>query len=389
MNLPAAEAWSNWGGNVTCLPRRVAAPRTEAELRAVLADARRERLNVRVAGAGHSFSPLVASDGLLLSLDQMAKTQAIGVSGSLATVPAGARISELGETFLAAGAGLINQGDIDVQSVAGAIATGTHGTGRTLGSLSSAVAGMRVMNAAGECQEIADAETLGAAALGLGLFGVVMTVTLRTIPRYRLRERIWREPVAATMAALDRNISSHRHFEFFWFPETDECECKALDPVDAGAVAGEGERIDWSHRIFPSVRSRKFVESEWTVPDAVGPRCFNAIRALMRARHGEVKWPVEYRTLAGDSLDLSPTSGRASVTISIHQGAERPWHEFFADAQRVFLAHDGRPHWGKWHSLDAAHIRALYPRLDHFMAVRERFDPAGLFLSPDLRALLG
>ena len=378
--------WSNWAGNVSCGPALVAEPRSREELAALLVRTAGRGGNVRVAGSGHSFTPIVATDDVLLSMAGFSGIQSTDREACRATVRAGTRIADLGAPLQAAGLALANQGDVDVQAMAGAISTGTHGTGPALGSLSTMVGGVTLATASGEIVDIdeGDPEALAASALSLGTLGVVVAVTLNLVPAYRLRERVWREPVEQALGRLPELIARTRHFEFFWLPESDEADCKALHPALPDAVPGDTERIDWSWRIFPSERTRKFVESEWSVPAERGPACFSAIRELMRTRHSEVKWPVEYRTVAADRLPLSPAFGRATVAISIHQGADRPWQAFFAEAQEIFVAHDGRPHWGKWHSLRRADFLGLYPNWLSFERVRQRFDPGGLFLSPYL-----
>jgi FAD/FMN-containing dehydrogenase len=381
-------SWNNWAGNVQCQPQRIVEPRSLDELRAVL---NKSQGNVRVAGSGHSFTPIVATDGLLLSLQHFDGIIRVDRPNLRAEIGAGARIADLGPDLQSAGLGLANQGDIDVQCVAGAISTGTHGTGATLGSLSTTVAALKLVTAAGDIVELdgSDVAALKAAALSLGTFGVIISVTLNLLSAYRLRERLWREPVEHALERLPELIADNRHFEFFWLPETDEADCKALHPSldDPDTVMSAGERIDWSWRIFPSVRERKFIESEWSMPAERGRECFLAIRDLMRTRHGDVKWPVEYRTVAADDLPISPAFGRDAVAISIHQGVGKPWEDFFRDAQEIFRSFDGRPHWGKWHSLQARDFAALYPEWDRFNAIRRQFDPQGKFLSPYLRTV--
>jgi FAD/FMN-containing dehydrogenase len=377
-------SWSNWAGNVECRPAHIAEPRDLDELKRLVAGSDA----VRVAGSGHSFTPIVATDGLLLSLNNFAGIVRIDRAGLQAEIGAGARIADIGAELQAAGLALANQGDVDVQRIAGAISTGTHGTGRTLGSISTMVAGLKLVTAGGEVVEVSGSD-LKAAALSLGTLGVIVSVTLNLLPAYRLRERVWREPVERALERLPELAAENRHFEFFWLPETDEADCKALHPsLDETITTVEpGERIDWSWRIFPSERTRKFIESEWSVPAEQGPECFLAIRQLMRTRHLEVKWPVEYRTVMGDDLPLSPAFGRDTVAISIHQGAGKPWEDFFRDAEEIFRGFNGRPHWGKWHSLQAKDFAALYPQWDRFVATRRRFDPEGRFLTPYLRCI--
>lgn len=378
------EGWSNWAGNVECQPSQVVEPRNLEEVRSLLAG----NGSLRVAGSGHSFTPIVATDGTLLSLRHLTGILDVDRAGMKAEIAAGTRIADLGAELQSAGLALANQGDVDVQMLAGAISTGTHGTGMTLGSLSTMVSGLKLATADGAIVDISGGD-LKAAALSLGTMGVIASVTLDLLPAYRLRERLWREPVEQALDRLPELATENRHFEFFWLPETDEADCKALHPTldETITTVEPGERIDWSWRIFPSERNRKFIESEWSVAAERGPDCFLAIRDLMRTRHAEVKWPVEYRTVAADDLPISPAFGRETVAISIHQGVGKPWQDFFADAQEIFRSFGGRPHWGKWHSLQAKDFAALYPQWESFNAIRRLFDPKGRFLTSYLRCI--
>ncbi len=408
-------AWTNWSGGVSCAPCRIETPADEGAICRVVRDAAVGGLAVRVAGTGHSFTPLVATDGVIISLDNWAGVEAHDVAGGRVTVRAGTKLHDLGEELFALGVGMANLGDVDVQSVAGAISTGTHGTGPSLGNLSTHITGLRLVDAEGAVQEISeqgDAELLRAARVSLGMLGVLSAVTLRVQPAYRLHERVWGEPVAVTLERLDERITGNTRFEFFWFPATDETECKTLNPTDrppdgpspdAAAVPSltlaptapgaaprapvARERVGWSARVIPSVRVRKFNEMEYAIPAQAGPECFRLVRKRMLDRHPDVVWPVEYRTLAADDAWLSPAYGRATVTISIHQDARLSFRAFFDDIESIFRAHDGRPHWGKIHNVRATDLRASYPMWDAFAAHRARLDPSARFLNDYLRTL--
>lgn len=362
------------------------------ELIAAAAEADR---TLRVTGTGHSFTPLCATDDVLVSLDDLQGLIEIDSSSSTATLWAGTKIARATELLLEHGWSLENQGDVDVQSLAGAVSTGTHGTGPGLGSLSTQVAGLRIATSAGrivDCSQAADAETFHTAQVSLGMLGVITAVTLRVLPAYRLHERLWQVPIDECLAELPAHIAAHRHFEFFWYPTTDLAHMKALDPTDEEptTVADRpGERIDFSGRIFPTVRERRFNEIEYAIPAAAGPECFAEIRRLMRDEFADVTFPVEYRTLSADDVWLSPAFGRETVTLSVHEDAARPFAKFFAAVEAVFRRYDGRPHWGKIHTLTAHQLRPLYPQWDAAMAVRRRFDPAGRFLNEHLRRVLG
>jgi len=401
-----AATWCNWAGNLTARPRQIAQPASEAELIELVRATRAEAGPLRVVGTAHSFVPLCAADGgILVSLDGVQGVIEADRERGEASVWAGTKMHALGAPLLEAGLALTNQGDIDRQSIGGAVGTGTHGTGPTLGNISTQVVGLRLVLASGEvldCSETQEPEVFEAARVALGALGLISRLTLRCQPAYRLHERTWVAGFDDCLAQLPELIRATRHFEFWWVPHEDACAMKALDVTDAepavlappvetrGRLARymTPESVDWSYRVFPSERTVPFVEMEYAVPAEQGPDCLRAIRDLMRARHRTVTWGVEYRTVRADTIPLSPAYGRDTVTISIHQAAELPCHAFFADAEAVFRSYQGRPHWGKWHWLQARHLRDLYPAWDRFQTVRARLDPAGRLLNPYLRRLL-
>ncbi|MEX2113175.1 MAG: D-arabinono-1,4-lactone oxidase [Pirellulales bacterium] len=388
-----SESWNNWSGSVTCRPRQIAAPDSEAAVVELVRRAAEAGQCVRVAGSGHSFLPLCATDEVLVSLDALAGIESVDRDKCEATIRAGTKLHALGESLWQHGLALANQGDIDRQSLAGAIATGTHGTGRTLGSLSTQVVGLRIVTGNGDLLDVAlddDPDTMAAARVSLGALGVTTAIRMRLMPAYRLHERLWQEPIEECLARLDERIAATRHFEFFWYSATDLAHAKALDPTDREPeemADTPGGRIDRSYRVFPTSRENRFNEMEYSVPAEEGRDCFAAIRDLMRTRHAHVTWPVEYRTLAADAIDLSTAEGRETVAISIHQAAELDHREFFADAEPIFRHHGGRPHWAKLHTLSAVELAPLYPQWGHFQAIRRKLDPRGIFMNDHLKQL--
>lgn len=396
--------WSNWSGSVRCEPSALLAPASEDGVQAAVREAAVAGLRVRVAGTGHSFVPICATDGMLLDLQNLSGLVSVDRGYGTATFWAGTKIWQMGEPLLAHGFALANQGDIDKQAIAGAIGTATHGTGAALGNLSSMVTALRIVTADGSILQVddTDPEALLAARVSLGALGVVSQVTMRVVPAYRLHEKSWPEPFDECIERLDERIAANRHFEFWWAPPIDMCAMKTLNPTGEEIGVRESEpptgllkryinpeRVDWSYRIFPSERTNLFNEIEFSIPAEAGPACVRELRDMMKTRHADVLWPIEYRTVAPDDALLSPHQGRPSVTISLHQAADLPHGPFFADAQAVLRAHGGRPHWGKWHTLLAADLAQLYPDWDRFQAVRRRLDPAGLFLNEHLRGIFG
>jgi FAD/FMN-containing dehydrogenase len=384
--------WTNWSGSVTCQPQQIATPSTEAEVQELVLRSASQNQRLRVVGSGHSFTPICATDEVLVSLDHLRGVEIADPATCEATIRAGTKIHDMGDALWQAGLSLTNQGDVDVQSLAGAISTGTHGTGVTLGSLSTQVVGLRIATASGEVVTIdksTPGDWLSVARVSLGMLGIITAVRMRLLPAYYLHERQWQLPIEQCLAELDPLIQGNRHFEFFWYPATDLAHAKALNPWTElpHEVLPAGERVERSYAIFPTVRSNRFVEMEYAVPAEAGPDCFREIRALMRSRHSDITWPVEYRTLAEDDIWLSAAWSRPTVTLSIHQAAALPYQEFFADAEAIFRAYQGRPHWGKLHNMNAAQLREMWPRWDAFQEVRRQLDPTGMFLNGYLRGL--
>ena len=385
--------WANWSGAVHC--------RTEPEVPEDL-DALRDAVcstpsgvALRCVGSGHSFVPFWGGEDRLLSLERFTGVE--GVDGAVARIRAGTPLHALGPLLAAQGRALINQGDIDRQTLAGAVATGTHGTGRGLGSLSSAVRAVELVDGEGELRRLADGEEVAAARVSLGLLGVMTVIELETTERYGLHERNHLEPIDATLEALASRIDGHRHHEFWWVPRGDSAIAKTLDVIDEPAAPqldeipfGEaGERWGTSWQVFPSDRSAKFNEMEYAVPSSRGPGCFRALRAALLEHFPALPWPVEYRIVAGDDGWLSPTAGEEVAAISVHQDARRDPAPLFALAEAIFVEHGGRPHWGKQQHLDAALLAARYPRLPAFRALAQQYDPRGRFVTDWLRERLG
>jgi len=399
----ASGTWTNWAGNVRVTPRILVRPGSLADLRGAVIDAARRGETVRVAGAGHSFAPLCVTSGTLLDLSQFVGIERIDSETGEVAIWAGSRIADLGQPLLAQGRAFSNQGDIDRQAIAGAVSTGTHGTGRKHGSFSAAVRTVELMGADGEVVTIdaTEPERLRAASLSLGLLGVLTQVTLATVPAYKLRESTQVLPFDNCLDGFLVEETSRRNAEFWWLPAHDRCVLKTFVETEeepfrieaSEALPGTIERylkpdaVDWSWRIYPSTRTFPFVEMEYTLALSEGPAAMRDIRRLMQTRHPDCTWAVEYRTQPGEQSLLSPTRGKESVTISLHQAMDLPYEPLFRDAEAIFLAYDGRPHWGKLHFLSSAEIGDLYPELPAFQVIRAEMDPRGTFANDYLARL--
>lgn len=385
------QSWHNWSGSVQCGAVTLTTPASVDELSQQVR-AHDGSGALRPIGSGHSFVPFWGERDTLLDMSHF--NSVAQVASGLVRVGAGVPLHLLGPRLAELGVALANMGDIDRQTLAGAVATGTHGTGTELGSLSAQVRALELVDGRGEVRRLQDAEDVDLGRVSLGLLGVITTLDMSVMPRYGLHERNWREPVETALAAFDQRIREHRHHEFWWVPSADLALAKTLDRIaipeqsrlDEIAFGEEGERWGESWQVFPSVRDLRFNEMEYAVPAEAGLECFRALRGVMLERFPKLPWPVEYRQVAGDAGWLSPTQGRPVATLSIHQDASRdPWPLFQA-IEPVLREFGGRPHWGKCHSLGRTELQTRYPRMQAFVAQRRQFDPDGRFLTPYLAA---
>ena len=414
-------AWSNWSGSVTA-SGAVARPQSEDELAALVRSANK----LRVTGAGHSFMPLCESGELIVSLDDLAGTIHIAADRRTARIPAGWSIRRLTAALWEEGLALANQGDVNPQSLAGAMATGTHGTGVDLGSLSTFARGFRLVGADGEahwCDGATNADLYQAQRLSLGLFGVATEIEVAVVPAFHLAERIEKRRWAEVRESYDELAQRHRHIEFWFFPHCDDVILKTLDlcdPCDPPPSTTDmeeatfrrildisarlpfltpflqrlmmksgisGRRRGPAHAIFPSDRTLRFEEMEYEMPRSVGLETLEEVVGWIRKKRLPVTFPFEYRTVAADDIWMSPMNAGPVAAISMHQYAKMPWAALFADAEAIFRGAGGRPHWAKRHTLSRADVAALYPLAGRYTAVRRVADPHGKFLNPHLETL--
>lgn len=395
---PAVQRWRNWSGSIAFTPRRIEHPRDEDALCGLVRATLGRSGTIRAAGAGHSSTPLVECDDTLVSLDAFTGITASDAGLRQARVGPGTPLETLGPQLYERDLALPNYGDVSTQTIGGAIATGTHGTGPAQRNLSAMLVGARLVDGNGEvrCIGAGDIELLRAARVSLGTLGIFTELTLQLVPSFDVDRREYAIGTDAALAQLDALVASNRSFDFYWYPRRDDIKLRLVNPVGGGSRPERARQLTRrsgaSHQVIPTHTGipHRFEECEYALPAGQGAACFAAVRrrVLQRWRH-LVGWRVLWRTVAADDTDLSAAHGRATVTISLHQNSELPWREYFADIEPIFRAHGGRPHWAKKHGCDAAMLAPLYPRWDAFARVRGRFDPQGVFLTPYLRSLLG
>jgi FAD/FMN-containing dehydrogenase len=402
--------WANFLGNQAASPRTLATPSTISEVQEVLAAARRAEATVRAVGAGHSVSPLCLTSDVMMSTYGFPDTLEIDRDAGEVTVSAGAVIRDLAARLWEEGLGLSDQGDTAAQTVAGALATGTHGGGRDLPILASAAVGVEVVTASGDVVLFNSRDTpdeLRAARVSLGLLGIITRVRLRVQPAYLLREEITPMRFSEFVERHDELMTSRRHVAAFWLPTPHAAGAfglpnqasqtvivRSCDPVPEPAHDDgmqSGARTDRSYRILamaPDPHPPNFLEMEYMVPREQGLVVFDAVRREAMRRDSGITLPIEYRWIAADDAYVSPGYGRDSACISVAvepDGTEAWFHD---RCERIFASVEGRPHWGKVHHLSAARLRELYPGFESFDRVRARLDPTNLFVNGYLRGLL-
>lgn len=389
--------WRNWVGNQSCEPERVAAPESEDEVCELVAAARA----VRVAGAGHSFTPVVATDGLLLDLTRLPRIRSLDAEQGRVVVGPATTVGEFGEPLWEAGLALANQGDIVAQQIAGAVATATHGSGLGHGSFSGSVRRMRIVTASGDVVEADGGDLLHAAQVAVGMLGVVTELELQVAPAYRLREHVANWSWAEAWEPFEELARAHRHFSFFWMPSdasavlygldarADECHVKIYDEVGVD-VPGSDERyarVGPAWRIYPMVYEPNFHELEYFVPFERGKEALAAMRELMLARLPASVFPLEVRTVGREAAWLSHSYERDTVVISVSGTPGEDYWPYLREVDALLGRFDARVHWGKLHFLTQEQLFARYPRARDFVELRRTYDPAGVFLNDHLRPL--
>lgn len=407
--------WRNWVGNQSFVAQHMAEPDDEAQVSELVAEAGKRGIGVRCQGSGHSFTPVVATTGLLLSSKKLTGIIGIDRQAKRIRVKAGTRIGDVGRALKDQGLSLVNQGDIDTQALAGALCTGTHGTGLELGNMASQIRGMRLVQPSGEILDISidkDADMLRAAQVSVGVLGVITELTIQVMDAYNLHEKLWRDDFETMLAKHDELAATHRHFGFFWCPrpesrhlyclpdtsavsstdkDYDVCEMKVMDITDAppNSVSGPFETIAYSSEIYPIEYVPNFHELEYAVPLAAAKDALCAVRDLMLTKHPECIFPIEYRFTAGDPGWMSPFFEQNSITLSVSGGPGIDYWAYLNDVDQILRRYKSRPHWGKMHFLNRQDVEDLYPRAHDFRALRRRLDPEGMFLNDHLKLMFG
>ena len=426
--------WSNWAGDQTCTPAAIEHPATLEELRRIVADADAVGRSVRASASGHSFTDAALTDGVMVRLDRLARPLDFDRSSGLFKVEGGIVLGELNRALHAKGVAFENLGDIDHQTVAGSIATGTHGTGERFQNVSAQIAGLELVTGEGDVVEVSDSdpELLRAARVAIGAVGVVYAVTIRTVPSYTLDRLDSPKPLAQTLESLDELNAATDHFEFYVFPGTEVALCRESRRTDepanprhpalvyaqevmlenwvgglfalaarhlpsqaprlariASRGVGRSRKVDHWHKVFASERRIKFTEMEYGLPRENAREAIERVlEAASRPEHA-VAFPIEVRFVAPDDSHLSPSHERDTCYIAVHQDRKMDWEPYFREVEAIARSYGGRPHWGKRHFQTAETLAPLYPRWDDFQKARARLDPNGTFTNAYTDRVLG
>jgi L-gulono-1,4-lactone dehydrogenase len=426
--------WSNWAGNQVCAPAAVDHPASEDELSASVRRAAELEQRVKVVGSGHSFTGAALTDGRQIVLDRYDRVLAVDKASGLVTVQAGITLAQLNEELARVGLALPNLGDVQYQTISGATSTGTHGTGITLGSLSTQIRAMRLVVGDGsvvECSADDRPEVFTAARVGVGALGATSPITLQCVPAFDLHALEQPERVDGLLDDIDTHVEGNDHFEFYWVPHTGWALTKRNNRTDRpratrprwrevyedvvvsnwafGALCRVGrarpsaiprimrilpstgpvDYVDRSDRVFTSPRTVRFYEMEYAVPREAGPEALNRVRDYVARSGLNLSFPVEVRFVAGDDVPLSTAFGRETCYIAVHVYKGMQFQQYFAAVEAIMDDYEGRPHWGKMHFQTAETLAPRYPEWERFQAVRAELDPDGRFANEYLDRVLG
>ena len=427
-------SWSNWAGNQLSKPVRIERPSSESEVVEIVRRSVAEHLRVKVVGSGHSFTGIAVPDEVMIDLAQMNRVVNVDHVGGVITVQAGIVLSDLNAYLESHKLSMPNLGDVTYQTLAGAVSTSTHGTGLQRTGLAAQIRAFKLVTASGEvltCDPVQNAEIFHCGRVSLGALGVITEVTLNVIPAFNLRAVEQPMRISHVLDNFAQLIQENDFFEFYWVPHTKWALTKAnnvsMDAIDSpGRFAtwynkmfmenyafgllcrvgrlfpklipklatilpssGRVEYVNVSHRIFSSKRLVKFYEMEYSIALESLVPALREVMQMVEDRGFLISFPVEVRCTGSDDIPLSTSTGRRSAYIAVHMFKGCEYTEYFAAVETILRKHEGRPHWGKIHNLDASDISSLYPEYQRFIEVRNQLDPEGVFTNDYLRRVLG
>ncbi len=431
MNAPGISPlhpWQNWSRSLPPSAAQIVAPATQEELQSLV----RSQTVLRPVGAGHSWTGLVPNDQVIVDMRHFA-TVSDGTpqaNGARIWLGAGARLHDLSSQMATQNLAFRNLGDIDVQSLAGAVSTATHGTGRSLPCLAAEITAIRLIDGTGTAVEISasqNADMLPAAQVALGSLGIFTDIEMQVVPSHRLHRHVWFAPLATLLADAETLWNKHRNFEFFYIPFSDHAMAITHDVTQAAVTPRQPDESDaavrqlkfvrdvgrwlpplrrWllrkaigsvprenvigeSWRLLASARNIPFNEMEYHIDADRGLDCFAEVVHCIESKHSDVFFPIEVRRTAGDTALMSPFCNGEKISIAVHCYHREAYAAVFADVEAIFKRFGGRPHWGKMHTLTHRDLRTLYPEFEAFNRIRRALDPQGRFVNAYLAQLWG
>jgi L-gulonolactone oxidase len=413
----------NYGKNVTFSPGSVVLPGNVAELRDVVRRAGR----LRVIGSGHSWSTAIVTDGTLVSLDRMRGILHVDEQNLHVTVQGGIKLHELIAQLDARGLALANLGSIDEQSLAGAIATGTHGSGVAFRCLADQVVALRLVDAEGNDRVVRRTDPdFDAVVVGLGCFGVVHELTLQVVRAFQMHAITDLAPFDEVIEHLDDYVQGFDHFKLWWLVPSDEVivykhrrthdppnergivrwyrdvflsvalyrsvvalqrlDRKRLVPFTNRILSRQSgnryERICKSHVGFLTPAPPVHRETEFAFDLADARRLLREYRRVLLDSGHTYNFIQEIRFTRADPFWLSPAYGRDSLWLGMYNmDVPERWDDQLRQFEAFATANGGRPHWGKEATFEPLTLASLYPRLEAFRALATAYDPGGKFVN--------
>jgi FAD-linked oxidoreductase len=411
--------WQNWSKS---LPPSKAQVHSPEDLEALSSLVKSHSSGIRPVGSGHSWMPLVPSKTAIVKLDHFGGVGEIDGETQQAWLGAGGRLHDLSPELADKGYAFRNLGDIDVQTLAGATSTGTHGTGETLQALAAEIQGLRLVTGTGEHIEISadqNADWLDGGRVALGALGILTEIKMQLVERFKLHRQVWPESHKHTLENAERYWRENRNFEFFYIPFSDTNLLITHNVTEEPNTPRNGDNstsavmqlkslrdaLKWcsplrrwllkraiskeptenvigeSWDMLASERNVLFNEMEYHLPVDKGLEALEEVRHYIEKKRADVFFPFEARKTAGDTAWLSPFNGGSRISIAVHCYHKDAFDFLFTDVEPIFQKYGGRPHWGKLNSMTAAQAREWYPDFDKFAALRRELDPDGRLLN--------
>ena len=421
MKQQANYRFLNWARNQNCVAKNFFQPETEEELVELI----KKGTKVRLVGTGHSWNSICLSSDTLINLDFYNKVLAIDKQNLQVKIQAGIKLCQLNEELDKAGLALTNLGSIAKQSVAGAISTGTHGSGINYQILGSQIEEFSLIKADGEklvLHREKDKELFNKCIVNLGCLGVVSEITLNIVPAFNLHDYTVAVPFEEAVERLNKLVNQTDHFKMWWFPHTDKMvlygynrtQVKTNDSrfrqwfmdefvsvniyrllLKVGNIKRSLrrtinqllllnfkkplDRIEKSYKVFNVPEPPLHREVEWAFDIADAQNLLLEYKQLIDSSNHLMNFIQEIRFTKADDFALSPCYGRNTIWLGAYNADNFGWKELMNDFEALAKKYNGRPHWGKEFTVDAAYLKSVHPSYEDFNTLRKRLDPNGKF----------